>query len=59
MMKKVYIAPVTEIAGEELETMICSSIVGIGGDSGLELGTGDAPTSADSRLLDFIQSFQN
>ena len=39
--------PALEVQFVHAEQMIAASITKIGGDSGLELGGGDAPTDAD------------
>lgn len=53
-MKKTYIIPATEISQGIIEEMIAASITGIGGDSGLELGEGNAPEDADVKEFDFF-----
>ena len=53
-MKKTYIIPATEISQGIVEEMIAASITEIGGDSGLELGEGDAPGDADVKEFDFF-----
>ena len=46
-MKKTYIIPATKVEAAVIEEMIAASITGIGGDSGLNKGTGDLPVKAD------------
>ena len=48
-MKKVYMAPATETMNTEMENIICASVTTVGGNSGITMGEGDAPASADSR----------
>lgn len=57
MNKKVYIAPAIEVQKMELESMIAGSITSIGGDSGIGLGDGETPTSADSPFFDLDEDF--
>ena len=52
MMKKIYIIPATKVEGAVIEEMIASSITKVGGDSGLDLGTGEAPDNADTKESD-------
>ena len=58
MSKKNYIAPVLYLEDMETEEMICNSIAGIEGDSGLELGIGDVPEDAESRFFKFPELLQ-
>ena len=46
-MKKKYIAPALSTEFVEEESMMAASIRTIGGDTDLEIGTGDTPTEAD------------
>ena len=57
MNKKQYIAPVLEMEGMEELEMICSSVTSVGGDAGIGLGDGVAPTEGDSRQLLFFEGF--
>lgn len=55
MKKTIYMAPAIEVSTLVEETSILqSSITEIGGDSGIKMGEGDAPSSADTRLFLFI-----
>ena len=51
MMKKTYIIPATKVESTVVEEMIAASITGIGGDSDLGLGKGDAPDDADVKAF--------
>lgn len=51
MNKKVYMTPAVEVEKMELETIIAASITSVGGDSGIDLGDGEIPAEADSRLF--------
>ncbi len=42
-------APAVKINDAELGDLLQASITGVGGDSGIELGTGNTPTEADAR----------
>lgn len=46
-MKKNYIAPSVYVQMIHAENMIAASITTIGGNAGIEKGTGDIPTEAD------------
>ncbi|MBR4534066.1 MAG: hypothetical protein IKO85_05970 [Bacteroidaceae bacterium] len=46
-MKKKYMTPALDVQYVQEETMIAASITGIGGDTDIELGVGDAPEEAD------------
>ena len=47
-MKKTYIIPSAEAISFEVENMVAASpIQSIAGDSGLQKGTGETPTTAD------------
>ncbi|MBR6129664.1 MAG: hypothetical protein IKQ07_08550 [Bacteroidaceae bacterium] len=46
-MKKTYIIPVAESISFEVESMIANSVQSVAGDSDLQIGTGDAPATAD------------
>ena len=49
-MKKEYMAPAIRINDAELEALMNpASITDVGGNSGIEIGTGETPTEADSR----------
>ena len=49
IMKKKYISPATAIEFVEFQSMVCASLNGVSGNSGLQMGEGTAPTSGDSR----------
>ena len=49
MMKKTYITPLTIVEFAQAETMMAVSITNVGGDSGIQLGTGDTPDEADTK----------
>jgi len=50
MEKKTYISPaIKNETALDTESMIAASITGVGGDSGLQPGTGETPTTADSK----------
>ena len=50
MKKKTYLAPATIITDVNLQPLMNpASITSIGGNSGIQKGTGDTPTEADSR----------
>lgn len=49
IMKKKYIAPATAIEFVEFQSMVCTSLNGVNGNSGLQMGEGTAPTTGDSR----------
>ena len=51
-MKKTYIIPATKVEAAVIEEMIAASITGIGGDSGIGLGTGETPIDADVKEFD-------
>lgn len=54
-MKKTYIAPYVETESIEYEGyLLDTSIVGISGDTDLEIGDGDVPETADTRLFEFM-----
>jgi len=54
-MKKTYIAPYVETETIEYEGyLLDTSIVGISGDTDLEIGDGDVPETADTRLFEFM-----
>lgn len=54
-MKKTYIAPYVETETIEYEGyLLDTSIVGISGDADLEIGDGDVPETADTRLFEFL-----
>ncbi|MCR4917288.1 MAG: hypothetical protein K6A96_16215 [Prevotella sp.] len=48
-MKKNYIAPAIAIEFVEFQSMVCASLNGVNGNSGLQMGEGTVPTSGDSR----------
>jgi len=54
MKKKEYIVPAVEIHMISVQHMICNSIKGIGGDTGVEPGEGDPipPGGGESRRRD-------
>ena len=47
MVKKTYIIPATEVSFAEVEEIIAASITNVGGDSGIGMGTGETPNTAD------------
>jgi hypothetical protein len=49
MKAKAYITPESTIETMAGEQLICASVTGIDGDTGIEMGEGDTPTEADSR----------
>ena len=49
MKKSVYMAPAITIINVKLRTMMAGSITSVEGDSGITMGNGETPTSADSR----------
>jgi hypothetical protein len=51
-MKKTYIIPATKTESAVVEQMLANSITRISGDSGLELGNGEAPGDADVKEFD-------
>ena len=53
-MKKTYIAPALDVQHVQAEMMIAASITGIGGNSGLEMGEGNAPEDADVKDGNFF-----
>ena len=53
-MKKTYLTPLTIVEFTQAETMIAASITKIGGNSGIEVGTGDTPEEADVKEFDFF-----
>ena len=46
-MKKTYIIPVAESISFEVESMIANSIKSVAGNSGITVGEGETPTTAD------------
>ena len=48
-MKKTYISPTLKVKQIVLEQIMQTSITNIGGNSGLEKGTGETPTEADAK----------
>lgn len=52
-MKKTYISPALELMQAEVQQMLAASITNVGGDSGIELGTGDTPVEADVKGEDW------
>ena len=48
-MKKTYLSPVMAAKDAELLTMLNASITQVGGNSNINIGTGETPTTADSR----------
>ena len=48
-MKKEYMAPAIRINDAELGDLLQASITQVGGNSGIEIGTGETPTDADAR----------
>ena len=55
-MKKNYIAPSVYVQMIHAENMIAASITKIGGDAGIEIGTGEIPTEADVKGNIFEES---
>ena len=51
MKKKAYIIPQVDVMDAEPEALMVSSITEVSGDSGIELGEGETPSTADSRWL--------
>lgn len=49
MKAKAYITPESTIETMAGEQLICASVTGIGGDSGIEMGVDETPDEADSR----------
>ena len=54
MVKKTYIIPAVEVSFAEAEQIIAASITNIGGDSGLEINTGETPDEGDVKEFDFF-----
>ena len=54
MIKKTYIIPTIGVSLAEVEQIIAASITGIGGDSGLEINTGEIPDEGDVKEFDFF-----
>ena len=50
-MKKTYIIPLTIVEFTQAETMIAASITNVGGNSGIEVGTGETPEEAGDPTL--------
>ena len=48
MIKKVYITPVIEIEIMDSAPLLAGSITSVGGDTDIELGTGEVPGTADA-----------
>ena len=46
-MKKTYIAPELYMQLIQAEQMIAASITAVGGNSGIDMGTGETPAEAD------------
>lgn len=46
-MKKTYMIPALYVQRVQIEQMVAASITTIGGNSGIDLGEGDAPAEAD------------
>ena len=53
-MKKTYIFPATKVESAVAEQMIAASVTNIGGDSGLEINTGEIPDEGDAKEFDFF-----
>jgi len=50
MKKTLYVAPVTEIDGMQIEEQLLNaSIRGLESDAGIAIGDGETPTEADAR----------
>ena len=56
-MKKSYLQPETEVLNVNVIQMLANSITNVGGNSGLELGEGDAPETADVKGSVFEEDF--
>ena len=52
-MKKTYIIPAMIVVPFVATQVIAASITGIGGNSGLEIGDGEIPGTADIKEFDF------
>ena len=48
-MKKTYLSPAIAAKEAELLALMNASIAGVGGNSGIQMGDGETPTTADSR----------
>jgi hypothetical protein len=55
-MKKTYISPAMDVTRVVAEQMIAASITEIGGNSGIQLGTGEVPTESDVKGNPFGES---
>ena len=53
-MKKTYIIPATKASSAMPVQIIAASITTIGGDSGLEINTGEIPDEGDVKEFDFF-----
>ena len=54
-MKKTYIIPVAEPVYVQAENMIAASITGVGGDSDIQIGEGEAPGTADVKKVNTVE----
>ena len=52
MNKKVYVIPAIDVEIIKLTPLMLGSITHVGGDSGIGLGDGEIPNTADGRLFD-------
>ena len=53
-MKKIYISPaIKNETAMDTENMIAASVTGVGGNSGLEMGDGQTPGTADTKENDW------
>jgi len=53
-MKKTYMTPALYVHHVQTETMIAASITSVGGNSGIDKGTGVIPTEADVKEGNFF-----
>ena len=56
-MKKSYLQPETEVLNVNVVEMLAGSITKVDGDSGVGLGEGEAPTTADVKSSVFEEDF--
>ena len=52
MKKTAYLAPAITVTHVELQPLMDPSVTTISGNSGIDFGTGETPTTADSRRVD-------
>ena len=55
-MKKTYISPAMDVTRVIAEQMIAASIANVGGNSDIQLGDGETPTTADAPVNPFGES---